>query len=168
MGREWERVKKKKICVWDNSTEGGGFALGLLAETVQCTMRSGQQSVHLVTPNLRARTIMYSAHTMLQRSRSARTIHDRSDFSPCTYKHTYIFFKRIILTQEPQNHRNSSKSSIPKFSPLQSFLFEIAKGSRSYTGTKRSAGSVRKLSAPLTRTNGATDPRRQNRWGRRD
>ena len=41
--------------------------------------------------------------------------------------HTYILFKPIILTQEPQTHRNSSKSSIQKFSPLQNFLFEKAK-----------------------------------------
>ena len=45
-----------------------------------------------------------------------------------TYIHTYIhFLKPIILTQEPQKHRNSSKSLIRKFSPLQSFLFEKAK-----------------------------------------
>ena len=49
-----------------------------------------------------------------------------------TYIHTYIhtcinFFKPIILTQKPQKHRNSSKSLIKKFSPLQSFLFEKAK-----------------------------------------
>ena len=43
-----------------------------------------QQSVHLVTSNERARIVMYSTHTMLQRSRSARTIHDRSDFSVYT------------------------------------------------------------------------------------
>ena len=43
-----------------------------------------------------------------------------------TYIYTYIFLKPIILTQEPQNHRNSSKSLIRKFSPLQSFLFEKA------------------------------------------
>ena len=30
------------------------------------------------------------------------------------------------MTQEPQKHRNSSKSLIRKFSPLQSFLFEKA------------------------------------------
>ena len=41
-----------------------------------------------------------------------------------TYIHTYILLKPIILTQE---HRNSSKSLIRKFSPLQSFLFEKAK-----------------------------------------
>ena len=44
-----------------------------------------------------------------------------------TYIHTYIFLKPIILNQEPQKHRNSSKSLIRKFSPLQSFLFEKAK-----------------------------------------
>ena len=44
-----------------------------------------------------------------------------------TYIHTYIFLKPIILTQELQKHRNSSKSLIRKFSPLQSFLFEKAK-----------------------------------------
>ena len=43
-----------------------------------------------------------------------------------TYIYTYIFLKPIILTQEPQKHRNSSKSLIRKFSPLQSFLFEKA------------------------------------------
>ena len=47
--------------------------------------------------------------------------------------YTYIhFFKPIILTQEPQKHRNSSKSLIRKFSPLQSFLFEKAKLERDY------------------------------------
>ena len=40
--------------------------------------------------------------------------------------HTYIFSKPIILTQDPQKHRNSSKFLIRKFSPLQSFLFEKA------------------------------------------
>ena len=41
---------------------------------------------------------------------------------------TYIhFWKPIILTQEPQKHRNSSKSLIRKNSPLQSFLFEKVK-----------------------------------------
>ena len=39
----------------------------------------------------------------------------------------HIFLKPIILTQEPQKYRNSSKSLIRKFSPLQSFLFEKAK-----------------------------------------
>ena len=44
-----------------------------------------------------------------------------------TYIHTYIhFFKSIILSKEPQKHRNSSKSLIRKFEPLQSFLFEKA------------------------------------------
>ena len=33
----------------------------------------------------------------------------------------------FILTEEPQKHRNSTKFLIRKFSPLQSFLFEIAK-----------------------------------------
>ena len=44
-----------------------------------------------------------------------------------SYIHTYIFFKPIILTQEPQKHRKSSKSLIRKNSPLQSFLFKKAK-----------------------------------------
>ena len=44
------------------------------------------------------------------------------------HTYTYIhFFKPIILTQEPQKRRDSSKTLIRKFSPLQSFLFEKAK-----------------------------------------
>ena len=50
--------------------------------------RHRQQSVHLVTSNERARIVMYNARTMLQRSRSARTIHDCSDFSLCMYTRT--------------------------------------------------------------------------------
>ena len=61
-----------------------------------------------------------------------------------TYIHTYIFKKPIILTQEPQKHRNSSKSLIRKFSPLQSFHFEKTKSDErvlEYANTIRELGT---------------------------